>query len=216
MSRGEAGRGAVEAAAAEATQAAHAEAAGRGASTRAALLRVGRELFAERGYADVGTEEIVARAGVTRGALYHHFADKRDLFRAVHEELEQALVADIAERIGGIDDPWELIVTGVRAFLDACTDPAIMRISLMDAPAVLGWAEWREIDARYGLGLVTFGLQNAIDRGVLAPRPVRPLAHLLMGAMAETALVIANAEDPAAAREEVEPPLIALLEGLGQ
>jgi hypothetical protein len=91
-----------------------------------------------------------------------------------------------------------------------------MRISLMDAPAVLGWAEWREIDARYGLGLVSFGLQNAIDRGVLAPRPVRPLAHLLMGAMAEAAMVIANADDPAAAREEVEPPLIALVEGLGQ
>ena len=188
----------------------------RGDATRDALLRAARELFAERGYAAVGTEEIVRRASVTRGALYHHFADKRDLFRAVHEELEEELVADIADQIGGIDDPWKLIVTGVRAFLDACTDPAIMRISLIDAPAVLGWAQWREIDARYGLGLVSFGLENAIDRGVLAPRPVRPLAHLLMGAMAEAAMVIANADDPPAAREEVEPPLIALLEGLGQ
>ena len=168
----------------------------------------GSELFAERGYAGVGTEEIVARAGVTRGALYHHFADKRDLFRAVHEELEEKLVADIADQIGGIDDPWKLIVTGVRAFLDACTDPALMQISLSDAPAVLGWAQWREIDARYGLGLIGFGL--------LAPQPVRPLAHLLMGAMDEAAMVIANADDPAAARKEVEPPLIALLEGLGQ
>jgi AcrR family transcriptional regulator len=153
---------------------------------------------------------------VTRGALYHHFADKRDLFRAVHEELEQGLVADIGERIAGIDDPWELMVTGVRAFLDACTDPAVMRIALLDAPAVLGWAQWREIDARYGLGLVTFGLQNAMDREVLAPRPVRPLAHLLMGAMAEAAMVIANAADPVAARDEVEAPLLALLEGLGK
>ena len=209
MSRGEAGRTAVAAGLGAAAPA-------RGAATRAALLRVGRELFAERGYAGVGTEEIVARAGVTRGALYHHFADKRDLFRAVHEEVEQALVAGIAERIRGIDDPWELIVTGVRAFLDACTDPAIMRISLLDAPAVLGWREWREISERYGMGLVSFGLQNAIDRGVLAPRPVRPLAHLLMGAMSEAAMVIVNADDPAAARAEVEPPLIALLEGLGQ
>jgi AcrR family transcriptional regulator len=209
MSRGEAGRTAVAAGLGAAAPA-------RGAATRAALLRVGRELFADRGYAGVGTEEIVARAGVTRGALYHHFADKRDLFRAVHEELEEKLVADIADQIGGIDDPWKLIVTGVRAFLDACTDPALMQISLIDAPAVLGWAQWREIDARYGLGLVSFGLQNAIDRGVLAPQPVRPLAHLLMGAMAEAAMVIANADDPAAARKEVEPPLIALLEGLGQ
>jgi AcrR family transcriptional regulator len=188
----------------------------RGDATREALLRVAHELFAERGYAAVGTEEIVARAGVTRGALYHHFADKQDLFRAVHEQLERRLVEGIGERIGGIDDPWELIVTGVRAFLDACTDPAIMRIALLDAPAVLGWAAWREIDERYGLGLVSFGLQNAMDRGVLAGRPVRPLAHLLMGAMAEAAMVIANAADPAAARDEVEPPLLALLAGLRQ
>jgi AcrR family transcriptional regulator len=201
MSRGEAGT---------------ADAPARGASTRAALLRVGRELFAERGYAGVGTEEIVARAGVTRGALYHHFADKRDLFRAVHEELEAELVGGIAERIGGIEDPWELILTGVRAFLDACTDPAIMRVSLQDAPAVLGWREWREISERHGMGLVSFGLQNAMDRGVLTPRPVRPLAHLLMGAMSEAAMVIVNADDPRAAREEVEPPLLALIEGLGQ
>jgi AcrR family transcriptional regulator len=188
----------------------------RGDATRETLLRVAHDLFAERGYAEVGTEEIVARAGVTRGALYHHFVDKQDLFRAVHEELERGLVDGIGERIRGIEDPWELIVTGVGAFLDACTDPAVMRIALLDAPAVLGWAAWREIDERYGLGLVSFGLQNAMDRGVLAPRPVRPLAHLLMGAMAEAAMVIANAADPAAARDEVEPPLLALIAGLRQ
>jgi AcrR family transcriptional regulator len=221
MSRGKRSRAKRGAPAAERSPAAQTGAptparSARGDVTREALLRVGRELFAERGYADVGTEEIVARAGVTRGALYHHFADKRDLFRAVHEQLEQALVADIGERIGGIEDPWELIVTGVRAFLDSCTDPAVRRIALLDAPAVLGWAEWREIDERYGLGLVGFGLQNAMDRGVLAQRPVRPLAHLLMGAMAEAAMVIANAEDPAAARDEVEAPLLALVAGLGK
>jgi AcrR family transcriptional regulator len=209
-----AGRGAAPAAEHAPERAAPARPS-RGDATRDALLRVGRQLFAERGFAGVGTEEIVAEAGVTRGALYHHFADKRDLFRAVHEQLEQALVTDIGERIGGIEDPWELIVTGVRAFLDSCTDPAVRRIALLDAPAVLGWAEWREIDARYGLGLIGFGLQNAMDRGVLAQRPVRPLAHLLMGAMAEAAMVIANADDPAAARDEVEAPLLALIEGLG-
>ena len=188
----------------------------RGDATRDALLGAARELFAERGYAAVGTEEIVGRAGVTRGALYHHFTDKRDLFRAVHEELEQALVADIGARIAGTDDPWELMVKGVGAFLDACTEPAVMRISLLDAPAVLGWEQWREIDARHGLGLVSFALQNAMDRGLLAPQPVSPLAHLLMGAMSEAAMVIANSEDPEAARHEVERPLLALLEGLRQ
>jgi AcrR family transcriptional regulator len=177
-------------------------------------MQAARELFTEKGYAGVGTEEIVARAGVTRGALYHHFEDKRDLFRAVHEELEEGLIASIGEQISGIEDPWQLIVTGVRAFLDACVDPALMRIALNDAPVVLGWAEWREIDARYGLGLVMFGLQNAMDRGVFVRRDVRPLAHLMIGAMTEAAMVIANADDHAAARREVEPPLLALLEGL--
>lgn len=175
-----------------------------------------RELFAERGYAAVGTEEIVARAGVTRGALYHHFADKRDLFRAVHEQLECELVASIGERMAGIEDPWELLVTGVRAFLDACTDQALMRISLLDAPGVLGWAEWREIDERYGLGLVCFALENAMQHGLFARQEVRPLAHLLIGAMTEAAMVIANAADHDAARHRVEPPLLALLGGLRQ
>jgi AcrR family transcriptional regulator len=186
----------------------------RGEATRRELTRAARALFAERGYADVGTEEIVARAGVTRGALYHHFDDKKDLFRAVHEELEQALVAEIGARLADIEDPWDSLVTGTCAFLDACTDPAMIRIALLDAPAVLGWAEWREIDARYGLGLITGGLQNAMDRGVFTRREVQPLAHLLMGALIEAAMVIANAGDHERARREVEPPLLALLEGL--
>jgi AcrR family transcriptional regulator len=186
-----------------------------GAATRAELMRVARALFAERGYARVGTEEIVARANVTRGALYHHFADKKDLFRAVHEELEQELVARVGEQIAGIEDPWELAVTGVRAFLDACAgDDALRQIALVDAPAVLGWEEWREIDARYGLGLVTFGLRNGMDAGVFREREVTPLAHLLIGAMTEAALMVANASDPDAARRKAEPALLALLEGL--
>jgi AcrR family transcriptional regulator len=177
-------------------------------------MRVARDLFAERGYAAVGTEEIVARANVTRGALYHHFADKKDLFRAVHEELEQELVASIGEQIAGIEDPWELVVTGVRAFLDACTDPALRQIALIDAPAVLGWEEWREIDARYGLGLVSFALRNAMDRGVFREAEVTPLAHLLLGAMTEAAMMVANASDPEAARSGAEAALLALAEGL--
>jgi AcrR family transcriptional regulator len=186
----------------------------RGESTRADLLAAARELFAERGYAGVGTEEIVARAGVTRGALYHHFEDKRDLLRAVHEQLEGELLASIGARIADVDDPWELLVTGVRAFLDACTDRALMRISLLDAPSVLGWAEWREIGTRHSLGLVTFGLRNAMDRGLFRRQEVRPLAHVLIGAMTEAAMMIANASDHAAARREVEAPLLALLQGL--
>jgi len=177
---------------------------------------VARELFAERGYAGVGTEEIVRRASVTRGALYHHFEDKRDLFRAVHEGLEQGLVAGIGERIAGIQDPYELLVTGLRAYLDACTDPALIQIALIDAPGVLGWAEWREVDARYGLGLVQFGLQNAMEAGVIREVDLRPFSHLMLGALGEAAFLIAYSDDPVAARDEVEGPLLALLEGLRQ
>src|SRR3954454_3168430 len=144
-------------------------------ATRARLLRVSRELFAKRGYSGVATEEIVRRAKVTRGALYHHFRDKRDLFRAVHEQMEQELVERIGEQMQGVEDPMELLNSGLRAFLDACTDPAVIQIALVDAPTVLGWAEWREIDEKYGLGLVTFGLQNAMDSGALRRQEIRPL-----------------------------------------
>ena len=182
--------------------------------TRAALLRAARELFAERGYAAVGTELIVARAGVTRGALYHHFRDKQDLFRGVHVGMEQELMEAIGERMGQASDPIDLLVSGLNAFLDACTDPAVIRINLLDAPSVLGWAEWREIDERFGLGLITAGLENAMEAGALRRQEVRPLAHLLLASLVEAAMLIANAPDPKAARQEMEAPLLALLEGL--
>ena len=186
----------------------------RGEATRSALVTAARELFAERGYAGVGTEEVVRRAGVTRGALYHHFHDKRDLFRAVYEQTELEIVAAIGARMDGVADPVELLVTGVRAFLDACGDPVMMRIGLRDAPGVLGWEEWREIGNRHGLGLVTGGLRAAMDAGRIVEADVRTLAHLLLSALAEAALLVASADDPAAAREEVERTLLALLDGL--
>jgi AcrR family transcriptional regulator len=187
-------------------------------ATRARLVRAARELFASRGYAEVATEEIVRRASVTRGALYHHFADKRDLFRAVHEQIEGEVTERIAATLAGSggDDPIEALRTAARTFLDACTEPEIARITLLDAPAVLGWVEWRRIDEKYGLGLTIAGLKMGMDAGRLRRQPVRPLAHLLLAAMGEAGMVIANADDPEAARTEVEPPLLALLEGLEQ
>lgn len=183
-------------------------------ATRAQLVDVATRLFAERGYAGVGTEEIVRQAGVTRGALYHHFADKRELFRAVHEGVERDLVQRIGAGVTGVTDPWEVMVAGMRAYLDACTEPTVMQISLIDAPSVLGWEEWREIDARYGLGLVTTALGAAMDTGALRRHPVEPLAQLLLAAMAEAGLMVATASDPAAARDQVEAALLALLDGL--
>lgn len=179
-------------------------------------MAVARELFAVRGYAGVGTEEIVQRARVTRGALYHHFRDKKDLFRAVHEQMEAELAATLGKQLaeGPAHDPIALLRTGVRTFLDYCMNPALARIALVDAPSVLGWEEWREVDEKYGLGLVMAGLQGAMAAGAIREQPVKPLAHLILGALGEAGMLIANADDPRAAREEVEPPLLGLLEGL--
>jgi AcrR family transcriptional regulator len=183
-------------------------------ATRDALIDAALELFSERGYAAVGTEEIVKRARVTRGALYHHFADKRDLFRAVHDRIERELVERIAARMDGVSDPWEVMVTGTRAFLDACQDGPVKQIALSDAPAVLGWQEWREIDERYGLGLMKAALGGAMQAGVLREVPLDALSHLMLGALAEAAFVVANADDPAATRDQVETALFDLLDGL--
>jgi AcrR family transcriptional regulator len=183
-------------------------------ATREALIDAALELFTERGYAAVGTEEIVARAKVTRGALYHHFNDKRDLFRAVFERVEGDLMVRIGATMEGADDPYELMVGGMRAFLDACEEPAVKQISLTDAPAVLGWSEWREIDNRHGLGLTRAALQGAVDSGVLRPIAVEPMAHLFVAALSEAAFVIAHAARPRKARAEVEQALLQLVEGL--
>ncbi len=190
--------------------------AARSEATRAKLVEVALELFAAHGYAGVGTEEIVKRAKLTRGALYHHFSDKQDLFRAVHEELEQRLVARVGLALEESPqaDPIAALNVAAGAVLDLALDPGVARITLIDAPSVLGWAQWREIDTRYGLGLAIAVLQGAIDAGRMPKRPVEPLAHLLLAALGEAAIMVATAADPAAARREVEPALTALIEGL--
>ena len=188
----------------------------RSQSTRAALVAAARPLFAERGFSAVGTEEIVRAAGVTRGALYHHFADKKDLFEAVYRQVE----SELAERItaetlsGGIDEPLEAMRAGSAAFLQACTEPEVQQIALLDGPSVLGWDRWREIGAEHGLGLIEATLQAAVDAGAIPPQPVRPLAHVLMGALDEAAMLVARAEDPELAREEVSHTLDSLLAAL--
>jgi AcrR family transcriptional regulator len=189
--------------------------AARSEATRAALVAAARPLFATQGFAGVGTEEIVRAAGVTRGALYHQFRDKTDLFAAVFEQVE----ADIMQRIGAVagehaDDPLAELRVGAEAWLDACAEPEVHRIVLLDAPAVLGRERWREIALRYGLGLVTAVLQAAIDMGRMEPQPVEPLAHVLLGAIDEAALYLAGAEDQVRARAEVGAVIDRLLAGL--
>jgi AcrR family transcriptional regulator len=186
----------------------------RSEATRTALVAAARELFAEHGYAGIGTEEIVKRAGVTRGALYHHFSGKEDLLRAVLHELARELAEASATAALAETDQWKQILAAVDAFLDACVDPAIQQIMMTDAPSVLGWEEWREIDTQYGLGLVKASLEQAMETGLIARQPVDPLSHLLVGALDEAAMYIARAPDAGVARREMGESIELMLDGL--
>ena len=183
-------------------------------ATRTALSAAARQLFTERGYAATSTTEIVERAGVTRGALYHHFAAKDDLFRAVFEQLEGEVTKLVAEEALTSPDPLEQLRRGTRAYLDACIDPAVQRVVLLDGPSVLGWETWQEIEQRYGYGLVVAGVEAAIGAGLIEAQPVEPLAHVLFGALTEAGMVVARADDPGAARAEMEAAMDRLLDGL--
>lgn len=188
----------------------------RSGATRAALVAAARPLFAERGYAGVGAEEIVHAAGVTRGALYHHFGGKPGLLEAVYRQIEEELTEEIVEGALGGSDPLEAMRFAIGVFMDACMEPDVQRTVLLDAPAVLGWERWREIAADYGLGLFESALRAAIEAGQIAEQPAKPLAHLLMGALDEAAMLVARAEDPKAAKAEVTATLDRLLDALSR
>jgi AcrR family transcriptional regulator len=184
-------------------------------ATTSALIAAAREMFAERGYAGVATEDVVRQAGVTRGALYHHFkAGKEELFRAVLVQVSAETAKRVAARALEQNDPWDALVVGIDEFLDACATRDVQRIVLLDGPAVLGWDLWRAIDQDYGLGLVEAAVQRALDAGRLIPQPARALAHVILGAVHEAAMVVAEAEDPAAARTEMGATVRRLLDGL--
>lgn len=183
-------------------------------STRASLISAARELFASQGYAAVPADEIVRAAGVTRGALYHHFGDKQGLFRAVVEQIEEEITASVASVVAAAPDPWTAGMAAVSRYLELCRRPEILRISLTDAPAVLGWPAWREIEARHGLGLITATLSDAAAAGLLIPVPIPEMAQLILSACSEAALMIAHAPDPAAAEARAQQALVGLLSGL--
>jgi AcrR family transcriptional regulator len=170
-------------------------------------MAAARELFATRGYQAVPADEIVRAAGVTRGALYHHYSDKQGLFRAVVEELEKEVTAEVDAAFRAEPDVVSGMLSALRVFLDACLRDEIRQISLTDAPAVLGWASWREIEAEYGLGLLTGVLDEAVASGAVKPLPVRTLAQLVLSAVMEAARMIGEAKDRAAARAEAEQVL---------
>lgn len=177
----------------------------RSAATRDALISAARKLWGLRGYTDVGTPEIATAAGVTRGAMYHQFADKAALFREVVEVVEQDVMARMAVVVAesGATTPTEAVRGAVDAWLDVSGDPEVRQLILLDAPSVLGWAEFRDVAQRYSLGMTEQMLSEAIRAGELVEQPVRPLAHVLIGALDEAAMVIATADDPQRTRREV-------------
>ncbi|GAA4400686.1 TetR/AcrR family transcriptional regulator [Tsukamurella soli] len=179
--------------------------ADRTAATKAALTAAARRLFAEHGYGNVGTQAIVEAAGVSRGALYHQFGDKLGLFTAVYEDTEAEAVgramAIVAE--AGDDDPLAALLRGFDEVVAALTDPGMSRILLIDAPAVLGWEEWRARGEAYGLAVIEGLMNHAIAIGRIPDQPVRPTAHVLLGAIDESALYVSRAADPDRARAEV-------------
>jgi AcrR family transcriptional regulator len=185
--------------------------------TRAALVAAARRLFAAQGYDATGTEQIVADARVTRGALYHHFRDKADLFRAVMAEA----AASVAQRL--IDEqlasqatsPLTEIRDGISAFLDVCVAGDFQRIVLVDGPRVLGADAWEELVDRYGRSILEQWLDRCIEAGDLAAVPVRALARLLIAMLTEASLAIARSADPAETRAELGVALDCMLTGLG-
>ena len=183
-------------------------------STQALLIATARRLFAERGYAHVSADEIVSAAGLSRGALYHHYADKRGLMRAVFEQLETEIADEITASIENAPSTLEAITAALGTFLTICQRPEVIQLGLTDAPAVLGWQQWRQIEAEHGLGLTVDWLQRAAEEGLLVPLPIPVLAQLVLSAAIEAALVIAHADDPNAARAEAETALLAMLSGL--
>ncbi|MBJ7459273.1 MAG: TetR/AcrR family transcriptional regulator [Thermoleophilaceae bacterium] len=186
----------------------------RSEATRGDLIAAGRSLFARAGFNNVSTEQIVTSAKVTRGALYHHFGDKRGLFREVCEVVEADVMVQIGEAVVGLTDIWDIVLKSSETFLDICLEPEFQRIAIIDAPSVIGQQELMEIADRYGGALLQALITAMIDAGEIKPMPVKPLARMLTGALISGGLVIAEAEDPSAAREEVGAIVEALFRGL--
>jgi AcrR family transcriptional regulator len=186
----------------------------RGEATKSALISAARALFVSKGYFATGTEEIVAKAGVgTRGALYHHFTDKEDLFRAVFDQVQADLAT--ATVVNERDDALELLTAALQQFLDASADNRdVQQVLLIDGPAVLGWDQWRSLEAQYGLGVITAMLDAAVAQKVIPRQPTASLAHMLLAAVDEAALYIANATDRQQAHTQARQSLRRLLGGL--
>lgn len=184
-----------------------------GEATRKALLDAARDLFGARGYAETSLDQIVAAAGVTKGALYHHFGGKEQLFREVFRSVKQELSRVVAAAQWQ-PDPWEALLAGCRTFIEAHTDPGLQRIVLLDGRAVLSWEAWHEVDSEYGTVILRSALRRALNHGLIEPQPLKSLATILSGSLTEACMLVANAEDPGAARREAVAIVERVLQGL--
>jgi AcrR family transcriptional regulator len=188
----------------------------RSAATQAALIAAARTLWGARGYAEVGTPEIAAAAGVTRGAMYHQYADKAALFRAVIDVVEAEAMQRLVTAVAAAGPPTSVaaLQVAVDAWLSVAAEPEIRQLVLIDGPTVLGWTAFRELNQRYALGMTEELLTAAIAAGELPDQPVRPLASILLGAVDEAAMTVAEAEDAAAAQSEARAVLAQMIDGL--
>ena len=184
--------------------------------TKAALVAAGRELFARHGYAGVSAEEVAAAAGVTTGAVYHQFESKRGLFVAVFEAVERDLTVRVGAAAGAAVDPWRGFQSACLAFLEAAAEPDVRQVLLIDGRSVLGWDEWHDIMARYGLGMTRAVVSSLIEAGALPSLPIEAFTAALFGALNEAAVYVATADEPRVAREEMGQALSGILEALRQ
>ncbi len=188
-------------------------------SARDKILAAARPLFALNGYEHTSTETVLERSGVSRGALYHHFTNKQALFEAVLEALEEELAAAALEASATAADPIQGLRAAFASFLAAASTPEVRQIILIDAHSVLGWQKWREIEARYGFGLLKEGLRRAAHAGQLGPETLSPetldlYAHMLLASLIEVAFLIARSPDPARETEQGTAALSRLIDRL--
>jgi AcrR family transcriptional regulator len=186
----------------------------RSEATTGELLSAARELFAADGYVATLLDDVVKRAGVTKGALYHHFESKRELFEAVFEGEQMKIAQASAKAYRRKRDHWSGFYEGCRAFFESSLDPGVQRITLLDAPSVLGLERIREIQGRYAQAMLIDGLQQAIDDGTIASRPVEPLASMLSGAICEGARLVARSDDQRKVTRQVLAELRVQLDAL--
>jgi AcrR family transcriptional regulator len=184
------------------------------ASTRRRILDAATALFAEHGYADTPIDDVVRRAGVTRGALYHHFESKETLFRAVVADVACALSRTMTDPLDDIIDPWLRLHAICAAFLDMSLDSVVQRVILLDAPAVLDPEDVRAIDEDFTLGLIRQQLEAAVSQGLIERQGIEPMAHLLRGALGEGIMLIARAKNTTEMRAVVGATMNRLLRGL--